>query len=176
MPKQKLANVIVFSAFAFTIMCLLSMVVTAQTGSISVSGVPLRGVDVKLGRNPGGTAAERILTTDSDGKIVVRGLEPGGYYLIVVDPSSQKGTYNWIKNSHDCVIEIKGLADGPISREWNAQERKFVTLPPKTTERTTNVQPRYEEKLNFDVSNEGSGSHSSVLTFIIKSKSNISSN
>lgn len=182
MSKRKPANVAVFSAFAFTIMCSLSVVITAQKGSISVSGAPLKGVDIKLGKNPGGTAAERILTTDSDGKIVVSGLEPGSYYLIVVGPSDQKKMYEWVKGAYDgitadkYVVEITGLTGGPLSREWNIKERKFVTLPPKTTERATKVQPRYEEKLNFDIGNEGSGSPPRVLTFVVRSKSNISSN
>jgi Carboxypeptidase regulatory-like domain len=48
------------------------------------AGAPLKGVDVKLGKNPGGGAAAR--TTNAEGKIDFGVLPAGSYYLIVSAP------------------------------------------------------------------------------------------
>ena len=176
MSKRRTVSVTVLSAFALTMICLLSVVITAQKGPNSVSGAPLKGVDIKLGKNPGGNAAARTLTTDSNGKIVLSGLEPGSYYLMVVGPSKPKTDANRTAVVVDAaadnyLVEITGLADGPLSREWNAKEKKFVK-PANATARATTA-PSYEDKINFEIA---SGSPVPVLTFIIKSKSNISNN
>ena len=117
--------------------------------------------------------------TDGNGKIVVSGLEPGSYYLIVVGPSKPKTKANQTADSVDAIaaddylVEITGLVGGPLTREWNGKEKKFVTVQPKATTRATTVAPSYDEQFNFEV---GSGFPPLMLTFIIKSKSNISSN
>ena len=48
------------------------------------AGAPLKGVDVKLGKNPGGGCAAR--TTDADGTVNF-GVWPTGDYTITVSPS-----------------------------------------------------------------------------------------
>ena len=50
------------------------------------AGAPLKGVDVKLGKAPGGGASAR--TTNADGKIDLGVLEAGSYYLMVSPPKS----------------------------------------------------------------------------------------
>src|SRR2546423_959680 len=59
----------------------LSGLTAAQKGQQSTTGAPLKGVDVKLGKNPGGSPATR--TTDNEGKVHLGVLEKGSYYLIV---------------------------------------------------------------------------------------------
>src|SRR5258708_8159422 len=51
------------------------------------AGAPLKGVDVKLGKAPGGGASAR--TTNADGKIDLGVLEAGSYYLTVSPPRNR---------------------------------------------------------------------------------------
>ena len=178
MSKQNHLRAFILSASALAMLCLLAPHIMAQKAPNSVSGVPLRGIDVKLGKNPGGSAAARTFTTDENGKIVVSDLEPGSYYLIVVGPSKPKTKANQTADGVDAIaadnylIEITGLVGGPLTKEWNGKEKKFVTVQPNATARATTVAPSYEEKLNFEIG----GSPTPVLFFISRSKSNISSN
>jgi hypothetical protein len=50
----------------------------------ALAGAPLKGVDVKLGKNPGGSAAAR--TTNASGKADFGILVAGEYYVIIALP------------------------------------------------------------------------------------------
>lgn len=56
----------------------------------AVAGVPIRGIDVKLGRNPGGNAAAR--TTDQNGAASFGMLAKGEYYLTITPPKAPAST------------------------------------------------------------------------------------
>ena len=178
MSKQNPLRAFILSASALAILCLLAPHIMAQKTPNTVSGAPLKGVDVKLGKNPGGSAAARTFTTDGNGKIVVSDLEPGSYYLMVVGPSKPKTKANQTADGGDAIaadhylVEITGLVGGPLTREWNGKEKKFVTVQPKATTRATPAAPSYEEKFNFEVG----GSPTPLLIFVTRSKSNISNN
>ncbi len=55
-------------------------------GGSQILGAPLKGVDVKLGKNPGGTAAART-TTDANGNFSFSNLPLGSYRIFVDVPN-----------------------------------------------------------------------------------------
>ncbi|MGZ3866057.1 MAG: NHL domain-containing protein [Bacteroidia bacterium] len=58
----------------------------ANGGNYPVLGAPLKGVDIKLGKNPGGTCAART-TTDNTGSYIFTNLSPGDYSIYVDVPN-----------------------------------------------------------------------------------------
>jgi hypothetical protein len=117
------------------------------------AGAPLKGVDVKLGKNPGGSPAKR--TTGADGKFDFGVLPAGSYSLTLSVPSSSK--------EPDCEIEINGAEGGTIKAKWDLQKGKRVyPSNERRADEATII-------LNSD------GKHPLNGT-IVKSKSNISNN
>jgi hypothetical protein len=66
----------------FPLIAVTSFVLFAQ---IALAGAPLKGIDVKLGKNPGGGCAAR--TTDGAGKANF-GVWPKGNYTVSISPST----------------------------------------------------------------------------------------
>jgi hypothetical protein len=83
MSKRNTVLASVLSAFALTMLCLLSAAVNAQKGPQSTAGAPLKGVDIKLGKNPGGSAAART-TTDPSGNFTFP-VVPAGEYILTLE-------------------------------------------------------------------------------------------
>jgi len=81
------------------------------------AGAPLKGVDVKLGRSPGGGASAR--TTNAAGKIELGVLPAGSYYLIV---SAPKGSD--VSRERDALVEIRGAAGGTVTKRWSYAQKK----------------------------------------------------
>ena len=80
MSVRNTVHASIFSAFALTIICLLSAGVYAQKGPQGTTGAPLKGVDVKLGKNPGGSPAART-TSDEKGHFTLPNVAGGSYIL-----------------------------------------------------------------------------------------------
>ena len=148
---------------------LFAAVTTAQKGPNSTAGAPLKGVDVKLGKNPGGSPAKR--TTDADGKIDWGNLAAGSYSVEIVPPTkTQTAAFG---DDAFFVVEISGssVVGGTKRMAWEVAKKQFVTPIDKTARTTT--APTYSPKFQFDV---GSGPPTPVQTTIIRSKSNITNN
>jgi hypothetical protein len=71
------------------------------------AGAPLKGVDVKLGKNPGGGCAAK--TTDSTGEVNF-GVWPEGSYTVNIDVASLQSAKT--TNLH---VEVHGAAEGTIT-------------------------------------------------------------
>jgi len=178
MSKRNTNRVTVLSAFALTILCLFSAVTTAQKAPQGTTGsvTPVKGIDVIVQKDPGNTAI-RTGTTNEKGEVEFAGLEPGNYSLTIVHPSNQKklrgGSQGGDTDVHqNYLVEVTGLANGPLSREWNVKESKFA-MPSNATARATTA-PSYEDKINFEIVG---GSPVPVLRVsMVKSRSNIKSN
>jgi len=91
MSTQNNTRTAIISAFAAALLCLFSTAASAQKGPQSTAGAPLKGVDVKLGKNPGGSAAARTFTSDDDGKIDFGVLPEGSYSLQLVFSKKKAG-------------------------------------------------------------------------------------
>src|SRR5437763_14205818 len=80
------------------------------------AGAPLKGVDVKLGKNPGGTPAAR--TTNAEGKSDF-GVVPAGSYYVVVD-GAKAGS------EADAQIEIHGVNEGTVKKRSTFAQKQAV--------------------------------------------------
>ena len=104
---------------------------TTRAGSL---GAPLKGVDVKLGKPPGGGAAAR--TTDDLGNFNF-GVVPKGTYVLTValreNPrtappavAARHGLGPQSPAPQTCVIEINGAAGGTMEVGWDLKNGKRI--------------------------------------------------
>lgn len=170
MSNHNRSSVVILSILSFTLFCLISPSFGGQKGPATVNGAPLKGVDVKLGKNPGGSPAAR--TTDGYGKVNWGVLEKGSYYLIVVAPSKQKaagqGPGSEDFNLETCLVEITGAVGGPIRLAWDFKRNKAFVPP---SQQAKSSSPPIYKDITFD-----SDGHSPLLTTVVRSKSNITNN
>ena len=130
---------------------------------IAYAGAPLKGVDVKLGKNPGGGAQAR--TTDSNGKVTFGVLPRGSYYIQLVTPPPGAPMQT-------ALVTIDGISATPYKVEWNfMMQRPSPVQPPDSSMRMVTSSGPPPDKIVF----ESDGAHPVSCT-IVKSKSNISNN
>jgi hypothetical protein len=179
MSKRNTISAFILLISAVATLCLLAAVITAQKGMNTTTGAPLKGVDVKLGRNPGGGAAARTLSSDSDGKINLGSLTPGSYSLEVIPPSKEKLAALG-EGAEYFVVDVSGpsVVGGTQRMAWEVKKQKFVAPPAQSaqsaqsaTARATTT-PVYSAKFQFEIT----GSPAPVQIKIIKSHSNALNN
>lgn len=138
----------------------------AQKGMESTTGAPLKGVDVKLGKNPGGSPAAR--TTDNDGKIRFGVLEKGSYYLIVVVPEKDA---NAATDDDIYLVKISRASGGPTEWGWRVKKHDASMAAIQNIRARTTQPPTFQDRIIF----ESDGVTPTEVT-IVKSKSNITNN
>lgn len=180
MSKRNIVSAFILSVAALTTLCLFATTTTAQKTPNSTAGAPLKGVDVKLGKNPGGSPAKR--TTDNDGKINLSDLGPGSYWLEIVGPATEKKKGGVIlpdsssDERADYEVTITGAVGGPVKSVWNAKLGQFAKGVAKVGLGTArNAAPTYEDRLVFTIGPRTNPATPVSLT-IIRAKSNITNN
>jgi hypothetical protein len=86
----------------------LAAALTLACAPCAYAGAPLKGIDVKLGKNPGGGAAARL--TDASGTADF-GVVPKGDYTLSVSPGAVTTVMH---------VVVQGAATGPIERDISA--------------------------------------------------------
>jgi hypothetical protein len=86
----------------------LAAALVLATSQPALAGAPLKGVDVKLGKNPGGSVASR--TTDAAGRADFGVWPKGDYTLSLSAPPGSPGLH----------LVVTGPSAGPIEREVDA--------------------------------------------------------
>lgn len=169
MLKRSTVTTLLLPSLVFTTLCLLSTAIAAQKSPATVSGAPLKGVDVKLGKNPGGKAAARTMTTNKDGDVNFGNLEAGEYYVILAR-ASQSGMVSGKPSGEEikeAVVTIKGAKGGTKTGVWDFGKGTFHP-PTQSTAKATDP-----DRITFTV--DGTGPVICNVT-IVKSKSNITNN
>ena len=94
------------------------------------AGAPLKGIDVKLGKNPGGGCAAR--TTDAGGKVDF-GVLPKGSYTLDFEPFTAKNvpgqTTSQAAPPEKLHVVISGTATGRMERDVEAGQSSDRTAP-----------------------------------------------
>ncbi|MBV8547636.1 MAG: hypothetical protein JO093_13135 [Acidobacteria bacterium] len=119
------------------------------------AGAPLKGVDVKLGKNPGGKPAAR--TTNAEGKADFGVLPAGSYYVVIGGATSEP----------DAQIEVHGAAEGTVKKRWSFAQKKAFGVD--ATARDAGA-----DKIDF--TSDGKHPVEIAATAVVRSKSNISNN
>jgi|GEM_PF-1053788 len=151
-----------------------------QKGPESTTGAPLKGVDVKLGKNPGGSPAARV-TTDDKGKFNL-GVVPAGSYILTLGFAEDSGlnqgsgTISTKEKSPSAVnvklarITIDGATGGRTVRGWDPRNKKPVDLNSTSTGKSTGGD-------KIIIESDGHNPITGICeTAVVKSKSNISNN
>ena len=166
----------VVSMLAFVTLCLFSGIALAQKSPQATTGAPLKGVDVKLGRNPGGGAVARA-TTDGEGRFNLGVVEKGSYTLTLSLPEEPRTTGDSLatakaqtpstKDVKSALISIQGAEGGPMQAGWSFETKSAFSPAASASARAV---PGQDKIILIS-----DGVHP-IQGTVVKSKSNISNN
>ena len=157
MFKRSAVSAWILPGFALTFLCLFS--------AASIAGAPLKGVDVKLGKNPGGSPAART-TTDEQGNFTLP-VQPKGSYVITF--GNPMNSADAIDTTKPVTITIKGAVDGTINAGWDFATGKALGVTQSTAKGAAADQIVLQSDGQHPIGGNVNGT-------IIKSKSNIANN
>jgi hypothetical protein len=153
----------------------LSVGAGAQKTPQSTAGAPLKGVDVKLGKNPGGSPAART-ATDAEGNFTFP-VVPAGDYVLTLEVKKDKNGDGVIRPNDPvwqfCRITVNAPGGAKIVKGYDLAENKAfdpTTDPSKESARESAPKPTLE---TFVVHSDGT---TPIQGAIVKSKSNITNN
>jgi len=162
------------AAFALAALSLLYARADAQKGPQSSTGAPLKGVDVKLGKSPGGSPAART-TTDAEGSFTLP-VVPEGEYVLTLELKKETAGAQAARASSDaaeslkfCRVTLKLPGGEKVEKEFDLARNKAFDPPAGAAEQSASrikLEP-------FVVHSDGA---TPLNGTIVKSKSNISNN
>ena len=161
--------------FALTAVFLFSAVVNAQKGPQGTAGAPLKGVDVKLGKNPGGSPAART-TTDEEGNFAFP-VVPAGEYILTLELKKDTPDARAARSSSTstdakdkfCNITLKLPGGEEVQKGYDLTQNKAFDPTVKPTNQSTS-----KTKLEpFIIRSDGA---TPLNGRVVRSKSNISNN
>lgn len=144
----------------------------AQKGPQPVQGAPLKGVDVKLGRNPGGGASARVATTDAQGRFSFGVVAKGSYLLVVrlpVPAPGARATTPTAEQIGTAQVHVDGAVGGTIDAGWDFVAKKPVAAADSAAARAVTAEA-------IVVESNGRTPVTGRLSTIVRSKSNLSNN
>jgi Carboxypeptidase regulatory-like domain len=163
MTKSDRYHMSVISAVALLIFCAFVGAGSAQKGPQGTTGAPLKGVDVKLGKNPGSKPAART-TTDGDGKFSFP-VVPAGDYILTAELKKEDG--------HDSAVRYCFIS---VNEGGTKTTRGFDLVQNKAFDAAIDPAKQAASKMKLDNYTVHSDGAHPLNGTIVKSKSNITNN
>jgi len=155
--KRSAVSAWILPGFALTFFCLLS--------TASNAGAPLKGVDVKLGKNPGGTPVART-TTDDQGNFTLPVQPIGSYSITFGNPTNNAVA---IDTTMPVTITITGAVGGTKNAGWDFATGKALGATQTAAKGAAVDQIVLQSDGQHPIGGNANGT-------IIRSKSNITNN
>ncbi len=175
MSKRSTLQAFILSALALATLCLLLAGSNAQKGPQGTTGAPLKGVDIKLGKNPGGSPAART-TADADGKFTFP-VVPAGEYILTLELKKYSSNTRVAGGSttptdaaiKSCLITLNLPAGQKLEKGYDLVRNK-VFDPAIERNESTSKTTKFQDLI---VVSDGA---SPLNGTVVKSKSNITNN